>query len=206
MSVARYAYNVYVVSGVVPHDTPNSIHIHLVVNRENSCEGNATHLTLLSYYIVALRSDLNRSIDNDTIGEDRKSVLKSFRMLYVLTWDCCLTDPHFVRTCSEFYITLAVWLMMQLQKEDQQSSSANPEAKHVMACIPEYSIKDMVGWFRFVAGNHPRLLSGLELTPFVDCCVTLLQRQDILTGPVAQSKVVSVLLSFTEGSNQASNK
>ena len=36
MSVARYAYNVYVVSGVVPHDTPNSIHIHLVVNREST--------------------------------------------------------------------------------------------------------------------------------------------------------------------------
>ena len=30
--------------------------------------------------------------------------------------------------------------------------------------IPEYSIKDMVNWFRFVAGNQPRLLSGLEVS------------------------------------------
>jgi len=32
-----------------------------------------------------------------------------------------------------------------------------------MASIPEYSIKDMVGWFRLVAGNQPRLLSGLQV-------------------------------------------
>ena len=46
----------------------------------------------------------------------------------------------------------------------------------------------------------------IQLTPFVDCCVALLQRQDILTGPVAQSKVVSALLTFTEGSNQAKSR
>ena len=35
---------------------------------------------------------------------------------------------------------------------------------HIVAGIPEYSIKDMVNWFRFVAGSHPRLLSGLEVS------------------------------------------
>ena len=42
-----------------------------------------------------------------------------------------------------------------------------------MAGIPEYSIKDMVNWFRFVAASHPRLLSGLEasLSSFNAFCV-----------------------------------
>ena len=37
-------------------------------------------------------------------------------------------------------------------------------ALHIVTGIPEYSIKDMVNWFRFVAGNQPRLLSGLEVS------------------------------------------
>lgn len=41
------------------------------------------------------------------------------RQLYMLVWDCCLMDRQFVRSCSEFYITQAVWLMMQLKKVEQ---------------------------------------------------------------------------------------
>ena len=44
--------------------------------------------------------------------------------LYVLVWDCCMMDQQFVRSCSEFYITQAVWLMMQLKKVPQSSSPA----------------------------------------------------------------------------------
>ena len=34
----------------------------------------------------------------------------------------------------------------------------------------------------------------MKLTPFVDCCISLLERPDLLPGPVAQSKIISVLL------------
>ena len=54
--------------------------------------------------------------------------------------------------------------------------------------------------------NTKYCFNNVQLTPFVDCCVALLQRQDVLTGPVAQSKVVSALLTFTEGSNQARSR
>ena len=43
------------------------------------------------------------------------------------------------------------------------------QALHIMAGIPEYSIKDMVNWFRFIAANQPRLLSGLEASLHVYC-------------------------------------
>jgi len=39
-------------------------------------------------------------------------------------------------------------------------------------------------------------LMVLQVVPFVDCCVSLLERPDILPGPLAQSRIVSVLLAF----------
>jgi hypothetical protein len=35
-----------------------------------------------------------------------------------------------------------------------------------------------------------------QLTPFVDCCVMLLERPDLMPGPVPASMIVSALLAF----------
>ena len=39
-------------------------------------------------------------------------------------------------------------------------------------------------------------LNMSQVVPFVDCCVSLLERPDLLPGPLAQSRIVSVLLAF----------
>ena len=36
----------------------------------------------------------------------------------------------------------------------------------------------------------------LQLTPFVDCCVCLLDRPDLLPSPLSQGRLISVLLAF----------
>ena len=35
-----------------------------------------------------------------------------------------------------------------------------------------------------------------QLTPFVDCCVCLLDRPDLLPSPLSQGRLISVLLAF----------
>ena len=46
-----------------------------------------------------------------------------------------------------------------------------------------------------------RVLLFLQLTQVVDCCVGLLERTDLLPSPLAQMKIVELLLVFLE-SNQ----
>ena len=43
------------------------------------------------------------------------------------------------------------------------------------------------------------VLCMLQVTPFVDCCVCLLERPDLLPSPLAQARIVSVLLAFVSG-------
>ena len=40
------------------------------------------------------------------------------------------------------------------------------------------------------------LLVTFQLTPFVDCCVCLLDRPDLLPSPLSQGRLISVLLAF----------
>ncbi len=40
----------------------------------------------------------------------------------------------------------------------------------------------------------PPPLSSPQLTPAIDCCISLLERPDLLPGPVAQSRIVTLLL------------
>ena len=93
--------------------------------------------------------------------------------------------------------------------------------RKLLAGVPDYCVKDMCIWFRFVVLSKPVLLQGLQvcayvhvptcmhvhecypavfhcsqLIPFVDCCVNLLERPDLLPSPLAQSRIVSVLLAF----------
>ena len=49
-------------------------------------------------------------------------------------------------------------------------------------------------WLLF--GVNEKLLTPLQLTPMVDCCVALLERPDLLPHPLSQSRIVSTLLVF----------
>lgn len=42
----------------------------------------------------------------------------------------------------------------------------------------------------------------MQLTPFVDCCVMLLERPDLMPGPVPASMIVSALLAFMKDTDK----
>ena len=44
----------------------------------------------------------------------------------------------------------------------------------------------------------------VQVTPFVDCCVSLLERPDLLPHPLTQSRIVSVLLAFVDSDKRGS--
>ena len=46
-------------------------------------------------------------------------------------------------------------------------------------------------------------LSTVQLSPVVDCCVTLLQHSEILSDPVTQTRVVSILSGFIESDKRS---
>lgn len=124
-------------------------------------------------------------------------------MLFVLQWETCLQDIHFMRQCSEFYITSAAWLLHLLdncaaENKDLSQDEIRAKQREIFALIPEFYIKDMCSWFSFVAIHKPHALKGLNICVFVDCCITLIDRRDLLPGPVAAARIVTSQLSFAE--------
>jgi hypothetical protein len=145
-------------------------------------------------------SDLNKEIAAEVPDRNEK-LLKELNALYLLTGTCCLLDPQLVQDTSQFYITQSVWIINILEKCSQEGGTreaVEERQRKVMSGLPEFCVRDMTVWFRVVALMRPILLQGLQVTPFVDCCVTLLERPDLLPNPLAQSRIVSVLLAFVD--------
>ncbi|XP_078607185.1 uncharacterized protein LOC144879516 isoform X2 [Branchiostoma floridae x Branchiostoma japonicum] len=156
---------------------------------------------------LAHHQRLNRDIQvhlNAKQGTAEEEMVKKIQMLLVTTWDCCLNDPVFVQGVTEFYLSQSRWLQLQLDTCQQglKETEVRRQQKRVFSQLPEFLVKDMATWFRFVVTNsmvvHPSILQGIQLSPFVDCCVTLLERPDLMPGPIPASKIVGTLLSFTE--------
>jgi ubiquitin-protein ligase len=167
----------------------------------------ALHIGLLTAAETFLNtlSDLNKEIDRKG-GEDK--VLTELRGLYYFSGSCSLLDPQFVQMCGEFYITAAVWMTMLMEscnKVGSSQQSVQEEQVKILSKIPEVIIKDMMKWFHFVLRTRPNSLHGLQLTPMIDCCINLLNRPDLLPGPVAQTQIISVLLTCVSG-NYNTNK
>ncbi|XP_066289548.1 uncharacterized protein [Branchiostoma lanceolatum] len=149
----------------------------------------------------------NRDIQmhlNAKQGTPEEEMVKKIQMLLVTTWDCCLNDAVFVQGVTEFYLAQSRWLRLQLDTCQQgvKQTEVQRQQKRVFSQLPEFLVKDMATWFRFVVTNsmvvHPSILQGIQLSSFVDCCVTLLERPDLMPGPIPASKIVGTLLSFTE--------
>lgn len=136
-------------------------------------------------------------------GSSFEAETKKMLVLFVLQWNTCLEDDHFMRLCSEFYITSAAWLLHLLDScaSEYQGLSENEirvRQREILVNIPEFYVKDMCSWFSFVAAHKPGALRGLDICIFVDCCCALMERRDIMPGPVAATRTVTALLSFAE--------
>jgi ubiquitin-protein ligase len=128
-------------------------------------------------------------------------------LLHVVSWGTSLFDPRFVQLCSEFYITQSAWLMMKMEeckKPGMSETEVMTEQQRVFAHIPEYCVKDMAQWFRFLVRHRSDVLQSLpiDIGVFVTCCVTLLQRPDLLPSALSQSRIVRMLLSFVDNSSR----
>eukprot|EP00117_Sycon_ciliatum_P046288 scpid21219/ scgid2547/ Ubiquitin conjugation factor E4 B; Ubiquitin fusion degradation protein 2; Ufd2a len=172
------------------------------------------HMTQLALYVGVMPTirrfnsvlhDLARAQQSKT-GKERED-LKTYSALFYLSWSTCLLDPVLVRQISEFYVTQAVWINMLLVNAAQEGGSEeeiHERQRNVCSNILEFSIKAMTSWFSFVVQHKPSLLTGLSMTALVDCCVLLLERPDLLPSPLAQTRIVELLLVFLETSNRAS--
>jgi hypothetical protein len=150
--------------------------------------------------LTKILSDLGKQISAGLPDQNEK-LLKELNAMYMLTGTCCLLDPQLVQDTAQFYITQSVWLMHCLEKCSQEGGSrgeVEERQRQAMCGVPEFCVRDMTVWFRVVVLMRPVLLQGLQVTPFVDCCVSLLERPDLLPNPLAQSRIVSVLLAFVD--------
>lgn len=136
-------------------------------------------------------------------GSSVEAETRKMLVLFVLQWDTCLQDTHFTRLCSEFYLTSAAWLLHLLdscasQHKGLSENEIRVKQREILVNIPEFYVKDMCSWFSFVAVHKPGALKGLDICVFVDCCCALMERRDIMPGPVAATRTVTALLSFAE--------
>jgi hypothetical protein len=131
---------------------------------------------------------------------------KIFRTLVLCLTSAHMLDPAFALPCTQFYITFCVWVSMQIE-ECKTTSSSDAEFQSNLAgklgSVPLYTFKDMERWFRFLANFDPKFLSGLQLAPLVDCCVSLLQHSELLSDPVTQTSIASILSVFIDSDKRS---
>ncbi|KAL9975428.1 hypothetical protein ACROYT_G012589 [Oculina patagonica] len=146
-------------------------------------------------------------------GTPEEAEVRKQLVLFILQWNTCLHDTHFMTLCSEFYITSAAWLLHLLdscaaENKDLSENEIRAKQREIFANIPEFYVKDMCSWFSFAAIHKPCALKGLDICVFVDCCCALIERRDLMPGPVAATRIVSALLSFAEicSRNKRKNK
>ncbi|KAK6165686.1 hypothetical protein SNE40_022567 [Patella caerulea] len=151
-----------------------------------------------------MHRDLSNQIQavKDTPKENE---VKRTHVLLNMMWETSLADVDLVKNITMFYLTQAD-LLLQLTSHDDDSDkqSKHKDERLLFQQIPEFCVKDMAVWFQFVAGHaihvHKGIMWGLQLSRFVDCCVVLLERPDIMPGPIVASKLVSTLLLFVQSS------
>ncbi|XP_067687796.1 uncharacterized protein [Haliotis asinina] len=159
-----------------------------------------------------MQRDLQLKIES-VKGSSLEEQIRNQHVLLTLMWDTCLCDQELVRSVTMFYLSQA-GLLQKLLKEAGEGSVSGEEKvkaeKKAFSMIPEFCVKDMAIWFRFVATHavyvHKGVLQGLPISSFVDCCVSLLERPDIMPGPIPASKMVSCLLQFVNSSKRQSSR
>lgn len=135
-------------------------------------------------------------------GTDREEAVKHMHILITVVWETCLLDTELARNITIFYISQATLILAAVKQEAEKGNKEEAEKsqRKLLSAVPEFCVKDMAQWFTFLATSvlraHPHAVKGLTLTPFVDCCVMLLERPDLMPGPIPASKIVSALLSF----------
>lgn len=136
-------------------------------------------------------------------GTEQEEVVKNMHLLVTVVWDTCLLDTELARNITIFYISQARLLLEVIKTEEKRLDDPEMVAcaqRKALSVVPEFCVKDMAQWFRFLAGHvlrlHPNTVKGLDLVAFVDCCVMLLERPDLMPGPIPASQTVSALLSF----------
>ncbi|XP_064597872.1 uncharacterized protein LOC135464377 [Liolophura sinensis] len=160
-------------------------------------------ITTISHY-NKLHRQFSQSLEQ-VQGTPQEEIVKNARVLLTLMWDASLMDPELVRKVSQFYICQSK-LLLQLIDNSGKGVNTRRIQKKNLSNIPEFCVRDMAIWFRFVAQHvlyvHKDTLSGISLSPFVDCCVALLSEPELMPGPVSASKVVSALLAFVNTSKR----
>ncbi|XP_071101148.1 uncharacterized protein [Haliotis cracherodii] len=146
-------------------------------------------------------------------GSNLEEEVRNQHVLLTLMWDACLCDQELVRSVTMFYLCQAQLLQNLLKVAGEGSCKEEEKVKaqkKAFAMIPEFCVKDMAIWFRFVATHavhvHKGILQGLSISTFVDCCVSLLERPDLMPGPIPASKMVSCLLQFVNSSKRQSSR
>ncbi|KAI6653328.1 hypothetical protein LOD99_3852 [Oopsacas minuta] len=134
-------------------------------------------------------SDLSKAAHNMSPESPERERLEELSGLTFITWDLTILNEQFALMVSQFYITAGIWLNMSIESN---------QLIEALSHIPEFLIKDSCQWFRFLVTSSPNLFRLLEMAPVIDLYVLLLERQDLMPGPVSQSKVVSFLLSLVQ--------
>ncbi|XP_070185437.1 uncharacterized protein [Littorina saxatilis] len=142
-------------------------------------------------------------------GTDKEESVKNQHVLVSVIWETCLLDTDLVRNITTFYISQARLLLnavKTIEEKYQNAEEMHQAQKEALSGVPEFCVKDMAQWFSFLAYTvlrvQPNAAKGITLTPFVDCCVMLLERTDLMPGPVPASMIVSALLSFMKDSDK----
>ncbi|XP_048576490.1 uncharacterized protein LOC5513359 isoform X2 [Nematostella vectensis] len=163
----------------------------------------ALHIGLtntLQHYSRLLRK--YASLKDVVQGKENSSHVEALLTLFVCQWNTVIEDLLFVHMCSEFYITTAAWITRHVEEVDTKNPedqiAADARCREFLSSLPEFYIKDMCLWFKFMAMHNSQALKGLNVYVFVNCVAILMNNRVCVPGPMVASKIVSALLAFAE--------
>ncbi|RDA87233.1 hypothetical protein CP532_2537 [Ophiocordyceps camponoti-leonardi (nom. inval.)] len=116
-----------------------------------------------------------------------------------------LLDERMQSTSLRFMRYVAVWLLRLVTDSDYRPGKESQmiklplgtETSKAFACLPEYTLQNIVDNFKFVFRWLPTILPSAVGEEMIALCITFLRSSELIKNPYLKSSLVSLLFSGT---------
>lgn len=138
----------------------------------------------------------------ETLKRHTTVLEKTIALKYAI--EGALLDERMQSTSLRFMRYVAVWLLRLVTESDYKPGKESQTIKlplsknsDAFACLPEYTLQNIVDNFKFVFRWLPKILPSAVGEEMVALCTTFLRSSELIKNPYLKSSLVSLLFSGT---------
>ncbi|OAQ79758.1 ubiquitin conjugation factor E4 [Purpureocillium lilacinum] len=139
----------------------------------------------------------------ETLRRHTNVLEKTIALKYAI--EGALLDERMQSTSLRFMRYVAVWLLRLVTGSDYKPGKEvesiklplSEEHSEAFACLPEYTLQNIVDNFKFVFRWLPKILPSAVGEEMIALCITFLRSSEFIKNPYLKSSLVSLLFSGT---------